>query len=161
MVLCWQSALLVDVLRLTMFAPPPTALKIYNNKVAATWDDIRHFLTLHYWANTALDTPFWRQARNDSDIEGLRPILEFYDENGPTGMCRYAIGQSEGSAFGVEGYLVMLVGNSVPYRARHKPTAAEWETWRRHQAETRQEATRAYTSDEMVQLIRQGAWRLQ
>jgi tryptophan halogenase len=126
--------------------------------VAATWDDIRQFLTLHYWANTQLDTPFWKHARNDADISGLKPLLEFYDENGPSGTCRYVMPRSDGSAFGIEGYLVMLVGNRVPYRARHNPTDAEWTIWRRHQAEMRSQASRGLTPGEALSCIRQPTW---
>jgi len=73
-------------------------------------DRIRDFLALHYRLNTALDTRFWRACREDADV--------FYANNGPTGFCRYRLPRMEND-FGVEGYLVMLVGNRALYRAKH------------------------------------------
>ena len=87
MVVCWQSKILVDFLWQTGLSPTPTIRKLFNTVWAATWDEIRDFLTLHYWANTKLDTPFWKHCRADTDISRLGELLEFYDENGPTGFC--------------------------------------------------------------------------
>ena len=47
-------------------------------------------------------------------------MLDFYAENGPSGFSRYRLRKSKND-FGIEGYLVMLVGNRVPYRRNTIP----------------------------------------
>ncbi len=84
MVVCSTSKMLVGLLTEASLEPTPTIRKLYNDIVAGTWDDIRDFLALHYRLNTRLDTPFWRHCREDTDVSGLAPLLEFYEENGPT-----------------------------------------------------------------------------
>ncbi len=96
----------------------PTMRKMYNDVVGKTWDELRWFLALHYKANTRLDTPFWKQCRAECDVSGIRAMLEFYEENGPTGLSRHFLERESGNFFGVEGFLVMLVGTRYPYRAQ-------------------------------------------
>ena len=52
----------------------------------------------------------------DQLVPGNRPreeLIEFYEQNGPTGFARHLL-RPTGSNFGVEGFLVMLVGNRHP-----------------------------------------------
>ncbi|HEX3357994.1 MAG TPA: tryptophan 7-halogenase [Tepidisphaeraceae bacterium] len=158
MVICWQSKILVDFLLHTGLAPTPTIKKLFNDVWAATWDEIRDFLTLHYWANTKLDTSFWKHCRGDTDISRLAPLLEFYDENGPTGFCRYHLGTT-GSQFGIEGFLVMLVGNRVPYRGRYAPTEAEWKIWNQRRAQFKAKAQQGLDVKEALACIKHPGWR--
>ena len=124
MMICWQCQTFIDLI--LHVGESPSVKSLFNKTWAATWDEIRDFLTLHYWANTRLDTPYWRHCRNDTDISRLATLLEFYEENGPTGFGRYNLGNT-GSQFGIEGFLVMLVGNRVPYRNRYAPAEEEWQ----------------------------------
>jgi tryptophan halogenase len=158
MVVCWQCQTFNEFLLQTGLAPTGTIQKLYNDVWAATWDEIRDFLTLHYWANTLVDTPFWLHCRNDTDISRLKPLLEFYDENGPTGFCRYHLGNT-GSQFGIEGFLVMLVGNRVPYRGRYVPTPAEWQIWNQRRAQFRAQAQNGLDVKESLAYIRHPGWR--
>ena len=134
MVVCSECHDLIECLSHCGLAPTPSMRRFYNKQITATWDEIRDFLALHYKVNTRLDTPFWRHCRADTDVSRLAEMLEFYDENGPTGMARYTL-PSLLNQFGIEGYLVMLVGNKVPYRGRHIATAAERQLWNRRMEE--------------------------
>jgi tryptophan halogenase len=158
MVVCWQCQTFVEFLLQTGLAPASTIQKLYNNVWAATWDEIRDFLTLHYWANTRLQTPFWLHVQNDTDISRLKPLLEFYDENGPTGFCRYQLGNT-GSQFGIEGFLVMLVGNRVPYQGRYAPTQQELQILQQRRAQFQAQAKVGLDVSESLACIRHPGWR--
>ena len=84
-------------------------------------------------------------------------MLEFYAENGPTGFCRYRLRTSEND-FGVEGYLVMLVGNRAPYHARHVSTESERGAWERHRARFNATAKNAVDVKETLAYIRHPGW---
>ena len=116
MVVCWQCETFVELL--SYIGDTPSVRVLFNKVWAETWDELRDFLALHFWANTRLDTPYWQHCRHDTDISHLKPLLDFYEENGPTGYARYQLSNT-GSQFGIEGFLVMLVGNRVPYRNRY------------------------------------------
>ena len=118
------------------FRPRPPMRDLYNRVAAGTWDEIRDFLAFHYRFNTRLQTPFWKHCCNETDVSGSAALLEFYEENGPTGLCRHLMRNMSGTGnqFGIEGFLVMLVGNRVPYRGRHAAAEAERQTWNRHRA---------------------------
>src|SRR5690606_34075540 len=133
MTVCSHCETLGDFLLHCELDTTPGMRKLYNELVAGTWHDIRDFLGLHYKLNTAPDTPFWRHCREDTDLSGIGELLEFYEENGPTGFCRYRMPRSQ-SDFGIEGYFVMLVGNRYPYRKKHLATPAEQAIWDGHRA---------------------------
>jgi len=164
MVACANCQNLTEFLIQCNLTPNETIRRLYNHVTAGSWDDIRNFLSLHYRYNTRLATPFWKQANAESDISGTTQLLEFYEENGPIGLNRYLMGNTGitsglHSAFGLEGYLVILVGLKVPYRARHVPAPAEWATWKRHQADNSARAGAGLTVEEALQYIRHPAWR--
>ena len=158
MVVCSESRTLVDFLLHCGLVPTPTMRKLYNELLDGTWDDIRDFLALHYKVNTRLDTPFWRHCQNDTDLGGLPPLLEFYEENGPTGFARYLLRDHDNN-FGIEGYLVMLVGNQVPYRKRHQPTAPELAMWEAHRARFAAIAKTGLDVKETLSYIRHPGWQ--
>jgi len=157
MVVCAECADLIQALMHCMFKPTPSMRTFYNNHVTGAWDEIRDFLALHYKVNTRLDTPFWQHCREDTDVSRLEAFFEFYEENGPTGLSRYMLPR-EGGNFGVEGWLVHMVGNSVPYRARHEATKAERLTWERHRADFAAIAQRSLTVRQALDIIRDPGW---
>jgi tryptophan halogenase len=126
----------------------------YNRYVVACWDEIRDFLALHYKLNTRLDTPFWLQCREDTELSRLDPFLEFYAENGPSGLGRYSLPQRTESNFGLEGWLVMMVGNCVPYRGRHFAAKEERLVWGRRQAEFAMNAQRGFDVRQALACVR-------
>jgi tryptophan halogenase len=158
MIVCTQTQTLIDFLLHNTLEPTPTMRALYNELTGASWDDIRDFLALHYKLNTRLDTPFWQHCRNDTDVTGIEPLLEFYRENGPTGFCRYRLPATQ-SDFGVEGYLVMLVGNRYPYQRRHTPSADEAARWQAHRARWAAQADAGIGVKEALDYIRHPGWQ--
>jgi tryptophan halogenase len=158
MTVCAHVQTLLEMLHRSHLTPTPTWRTLYNDLAAQGWTDIRDFLALHYKLNTALDTPFWRSCREETDVSNIAPLLEFYADNGPTGFCRYRLPRMEND-FGVEGYLVMLVGNRAPYRARHTPSEAERRTWERHRAEFIANAQAGLDVRETLAYIRHPGWQ--
>lgn len=158
MIVCSHCKTLVDFLRHSRLEPTPGFRNLYNDLTAATWADIRDFLGLHYQLNTAMDTPFWKRCREETDLSGIGALLEFFEENGPTGFCRYRMPTSQ-SDFGIEGYFTMLVGNKAPYRKRHQATPAEWAIWEGHRRHNRSLAASGLTVRESLEFIRDPRWQ--
>lgn len=158
MVVCAECQTLIDFLLHCNLEPTPTMRRLFNEIMVDTWEDIRDFLGLHYKVNTMLDTPFWRMCREETDISALDPLLEFYGENGPTGFNRYRLRSPENN-FGIEGYLVMLVGNRVPYTGRHIPTEAERRAWENHRARFTAKAQTGLNVKEALACTRHPGWR--
>lgn len=158
MILCSHVHTLVDLLTHSELQPTDTMRRLYNDLTSGTWEDIRDFLALHYKFNGMLDTPFWKQARADTDVSGIADLLEFYEENGPTGFCRYRLPRTE-TDFGLEGFLVMLVGNKVPYKKRYKPTDAELAIWQRHKQEFAAQAKKGIRSEEALAYVKHPGWQ--
>ena len=63
------------------------------------------------------------------------------------------------SIFGMEGYLAMLVGQKVPYRAGHQPSPGHWQRWQRHRAECAAIAKNGVTVKEALDRIRRADWQ--
>jgi len=158
MIVCSHCQTLVDFLLHGELEPTDSMRDLYNDLTRATWHDIRDFLGLHYKTNTAPDTPFWKHCRADTDLSGIQPLLDFYAENGPTGFCRYRMPTSQND-FGIEGYFVMLVGNKVPYRKRHKSTAGEKATWEKHRSAHIAQARRGIDVKEALSYVRHPGWQ--
>ena len=158
MILCSHVQTLVDFLLHSSLEPTPTMRKLYNDLTAGTWEDIRDFLAIHYKFNGMLDTPFWQHARADADASGIGELLEFYEENGPTGFCRYRLPRTE-TDFGLEGFLVMLVGNKVPYRKRHSATPAELAIWQKRKHAFIEEAKRGIRCEEALAYVKHPGWQ--
>lgn len=152
-----QARLLAGTLAETDFAPPPVAVQLYNRFVGEVWDDIRDFLALHYRFNTRLETPFWKECRASVALGGAAEFVEFYREVGPTAMANDSL-LPRNTSF-KDGYLVMLVGQQVPYRLRHRPAPAEWETWRAYCNGFSRAAAGGFDVQEMLGVIRSSSWR--
>jgi tryptophan halogenase len=156
MVICWECQTFVEMVQ---FVGDTYGVRdLFNKAWAATWDEIRDFLTLHYWANTRLDTPYWQECRNEADISRIQPILDFYRESGPTGFARYFL-EKTGSQFGIEGFLVMLVGSRVPYSNQHSPTEAEWQIDRVRRAHFKNIANNGLDVKEALAFVKHPQWR--
>jgi len=158
MIVCAESQALVSFLQNGAMQVTPTMRKLFNRRITGMWEDVRNFLALHYRYNTRLDTPYWQRCRNETDLSGLAELLEFYEENGPTGFGRYFLRTQENS-WGIEGYLVMLVGNRVPYRSQYNATAQEREAWNRHRARFTATAAGGMDVKEALACIRHPNWR--
>ncbi len=158
MVVCSEVQTLIDLLQHCALQPTPTMRTLFNKVMNRTWEEIRDFLALHYYTNTQRDTPFWRQCRSDTDVSGIGDLLEFYKENGPTGFCRHMLPHSD-TDFGIEGYLVMLVGNQVAYQGRHHAAPAERSLWNQRRDGFQQQAKAGMGIKEALQFIRHPGWK--
>lgn len=158
MVVCSHVRTLIEFLRHNRMEPTPSMRDLYNRLTRETWHDIRDFLGLHYQPNTSLDTPFWRRCREETDLSNIQGLLDFYEENGPTGFCRY-LQNSAMNEFGIEGYLAMMVGQRVPCRIRYAPTGEERRIWNRHGSENLALAKNGLTVKEALAYIRHPGWQ--
>jgi tryptophan halogenase len=158
MVVCAQCKNLVELLRQSRLSPAERVRDLYNAMSAEAWEEIRDFLALHYRLNTRLDTPFWRHCREDTDLSSLAPLLEFYAENGPTHWAQHLL-PNRTTNFGVEGMLVMLVGNRAPYRNPYAVPDTERRVWGQHRAQLAAAARDAMDVKEALAFTRHPAWR--
>jgi tryptophan halogenase len=134
---------------------------LYNRTFVELWDGIRDFLALHYRFNTRLKNKFWTTCCNEADVSALQPLLDFYQENGPTGMCRHLHKSIVGAnnQFGIEGFLVMLVGQKVPYNTGHPVSEAELAIFRKHCLDNRERARTGLSVAEALKFVKHPGWR--
>lgn len=151
-VICVECSSLTDALLDSLCEPTPTMVKLYNKYNGDQWDDIRNFLAVHYKFNTRYDTPFWRAVRADAKLHGAEPIVEWYQENGPSVLAGVTLVHPSNS-FRMDGFLALLVGQNVPYQKRYEPTVAEREFWRKYRSELVVEAKRGMTSEEVLKIL--------
>ncbi len=152
-VICVQCSTLVDSLIDSLGEPNPTLIELYNEYNARAWDDIRDFLAVHYKFNTRLDNPFWRACRSDTKLHGAEFLVRFYQENGPSVVAGSQLLHASNS-FGMDGYLAMLVGQSVPHAKPFRPPPKELETWRARCYSWATEARRALDVKQCLEAIR-------
>ncbi|MBL8727956.1 MAG: FAD-dependent oxidoreductase [Planctomycetes bacterium] len=137
--------------------PGPLLVDVYNEHNTRGWDEIRDFLAVHYAFNTRLDTPFWRDCREQTDLAGAARMVEWYRENGPTMLAKGVV-MPEINVFGMEGYLAMLVGQKVHHRREFRPTSAEKRAWQQYKAQFGAKAKEAMTVAECLGALRRVGW---
>ena len=152
-VICTQISSLADSLVDCVCEPTPTLIGLYNRFNARGCDDIRDFLAIHYAFNTRLDTPFWVACRNDTQLHGTQPLVDFYRENGPSIVSGAELLHSSNS-FGMDGYLTLLLGQKVPHAKTYTPPSKEMEIWRNRSAKWHHDAQRGLTVRECLTSIR-------
>ncbi len=157
-VICLEASSLADSLIDSLCEPTPSLVAFYNVFNGQAWDDIRDFLAVHYAFNTRLDTPFWVACRNDTQLHGARPIVDFYRENGPS---KLAAGHHLHSAnsFGMDGYLALLLGQNVPHGKRYVPTAREADSWRTRSVNWMSDAKRGLDVRQSLDALRKRGFR--
>jgi tryptophan halogenase len=152
-IICVECSSLADSLSDSLCEPTPTLVKLYNRFNGDQWDDIRNFLAVHYKFNTRLDTQFWRAACADTKLYGAEPIVEWYQENGPSVLPGPALIHPTNS-FRMDGFMALLVGQNVAYNKRYEPTSAEQKFLMQYRQQLVQEASRGMTSEEALHAIR-------
>jgi tryptophan halogenase len=123
-----RGQLLAQVLMETEGRILPFEQDLYNASHRRAWDTIRDFLACHYRFNHHLTTPFWRHCQSETDLAGAKPMAEYYQEYGPTGTWGPMLVDPL-CGFGPNGYLMILVGQKVPYQRPYTPTPQEREAW--------------------------------
>jgi tryptophan halogenase len=132
--------------------------KYINQHHAIVWDAIRGFISIHYKFNTRLDTPFWRECREKTDISVAAAPVEYYQENGPCGFWGpLVVGAMD--PFGMKGWATLLLGQRVPYRNAHRATDAETQKFDMVRQRYRVQAQRGLTAEEVLAAIRSPGWR--
>ena len=152
-VICVECSSLADALLDSLCEPTPSLVKLYNRYNGDQWDDIRNFLAVHYKFNTRYDTPFWQAVRADAKLHGAEPIVEWYQENGPSVLAGVALVHSSNS-FRMDGFLALLVGQKVPYKKTYEPTPVEQKFWLQYRQELAAEAMRGMNSEEALRALR-------
>lgn len=156
--ICGQAQHLAESLVETRCVPTQSMQKQYNKRTARAWDCIRDFLAIHYRFNTRLDTPFWKACRADVFLGNATELVEYYQENGPSFLWRDTL-LDPFDQFRMEGYLVLLVGQKVPFAGAGEISAEERAIWRRIQAANRQKAENSLTTSEALAIVHSDAWQ--
>lgn len=160
MVICSQCRGLAGLLIHSQLDPTPSVRQLYNQNRRRNWEMIRDFLGLHYQLNQAGTTDFWRRCRDETDLSGIAELLKFYRETGPSNVARHLLPQASND-FGIEGFLVMLVGNQAPYEKHYQPSSFEKRSWDKRKALFARNARKGVDAKEALQWINRPDWRWQ
>lgn len=152
-VICVEVNTLTESLVDSLCEPTPSLIELYNRFNAEAWDDIRDFLSVHYRFNTRLDTPFWQACRSDTQLHGAELVVRYYQENGPSVLAGSQLLHPSNS-FGMEGYLALLLGQSVPHGKGYSAPTQEQGIWRNHYKRWGSEAQRALNVPQCLEAIR-------
>ena len=136
----------------------PTVASLFNKRVGRSWDAIRQFLSLHYKFNERLDTPFWRECREKTDVCGAAEFVEFYKANGP-GVLWYKALLDPNDQFQMEGYLAMMVGQAVPYDKSFTPGDRERQAFAYHRRTFMAQARAGFGVREALAAVRSPDFR--
>jgi tryptophan halogenase len=126
--ICTEAVWLIESLLDADREIRPAWVGLFNKRVGRAWDVIRQFLALHYKFNDRLDTPFWRECREKTDLGGAAEFVDYYRENGPSALW-YKTLLNPDDQFQMEGYLAMLVGQRVPYHTGYVIPEHERRAW--------------------------------
>ena len=135
----------------------PTQVKMFNRAAQDLWENLRGFLSIHYKFNKRLNTPFWQACWEKTDLGNAAALVEYYQENGPSTVWKPML-VGVVNVFRFEGWLSMLLGQSVPHRSKFRPTPQETERWHQFQRYAANLAARAYSVPEAFKLIRSPNW---
>ena len=139
-----QSELLVGALIEGSRQVFATQVRQYNRHTELTWEAIRAFLAVHYKFNTRLDTPFWRECREKTDLCSAAPIVEHFMDCGPAGFWEPTL-FAPTDPFKMAGYGALLLGQGVPYRRQIRISEAERRRFETARVKNRQAALAALT----------------
>lgn len=105
---------------LPVYRADPSPRDAVNAGLNDRWDSIRWFLSLHYKFNERLASPFWKAARNDTNIKGAEALLALFAGGAPLHYRRAATrGLPQRAAptfFELAGVDTILLGQGVPAR---------------------------------------------
>jgi tryptophan halogenase len=153
-----QAAILADTLKDTERAPTAWDVRLCNEHHAHTWDAIRGFIAVHYKFNTRLDTPFWRECREKTDLAGAAGLADYFLANGPSPVWGNVLVHPY-DQFKLAGYWTMMVGMKVPFRTNYVPDPAHVQLLNNKRAYFRERAMQALTVKEALDLVHSPQWR--
>ncbi len=156
-VICDQAAKLIHCLADSYLEIDPKSRDYYNQYCYQMWCDIRRFLALHYKYNTLLETDFWKACQNETNLSGAEEIIDYYENCGPSLLWgRTAIGSND--PFTWEGYLVMLVGQKVPFKREFSFSHKEKRAWHEYRKNLKSAAKEAISMRKGLDMIRSPNW---
>jgi tryptophan halogenase len=129
----------------------------YNCYHQRNWDAIRGFIAMHYKFNARLDTPFWRECREKTELGVAGPIVEHFCDCGPAGFWEPTLFDPV-DPFKTAGYAALLIGQQVPYRRRIQITDTELRHFESLRQKHKQEALNAFTIPQVLALMRSPKW---
>jgi tryptophan halogenase len=147
-----RCILLAEMLLDSDLVTQPADAQIFNTLTSRTWDGVRKFLATHYRFNTRLDTDFWRHCRAHTDLAGAEPIMEWYQQKGPSPYAAPALVSSQ-DIFGIDGYLVTLLGQSVPHQSDFQPSEQELRKWNAAREHYKARAASAMSVSEAAAIV--------
>lgn len=156
-VLALQSRHLAQTLIESDRQPTATQIACTNLDHANEWDAIRRFIAIHYKYNTRLDTPFWRECREKTDLAGAQRIVDYYCENGPSPYWASSL-FSGNDQFGLAGYITLLMGQQVPFRKPSPPTDSQRKIWQARRQSNKEAALRAMSVKEALDVLHSPKW---
>jgi tryptophan halogenase len=157
-VIALQSRHLTQTLIESDRQPTTTQIACTNVDHALEWDAIRRFIAIHYKYNKRLETPFWRECWEKTDLAGAERIVEYYRENGPAPYWVSTLFTGN-DQFGFAGYAALLMGQQVPFRKTHLPSESERRTWQARRQRNKEAALRAMTVKETLDLLHSPKWK--
>lgn len=96
----------------------PCLREAFNHFLSVHWDSLRWFLSIHYKFNSRLATPFWRHARADTDVSGLKPVLDAFAAGAPLirrdALTQLMLRTAAPPVYGLAGIDNVLLGQQVP-----------------------------------------------
>ena len=138
----------------------PFQVDLFNQSHGRLWDATRDFLACHYRFNLHLKTAFWQHCRSETYIGRAGPMLDYYQEFGPTGMWGPLLVDSL-DPFGSKGYLMILVGQKVPYKSHYAASPREQQAWAAIRRQNAEAADGAMTVLEALQAFGAAGVRVQ
>src|SRR5206468_8167091 len=151
--ICTESGWLTESLLDADRRLRPSWVALFNKRVGKSWDVIRQFLALHYKFDDRLDTPFWRECREKTDLCTAVELVEYYQENGPSALWYKSLLNPD-DQFQMEGYLAMLVGQRVPYHSDYVIPEAERRAWEWQMRTFEAQAKAGYSVRDALALVR-------
>jgi tryptophan halogenase len=156
--ICAESVWLAEALADADMEIRPTVRHLFNRRVGDGWRTIRRFLAVHYKFNDRLDTSFWRECREKTDLAGAEEVVDHFRDNGPSPQWQKVLLDAD-DQFTMDGYLSLLVGQQVPHRP-YDPTPQERQAWQMLLQSNRALARQAFSVREALDLIRSRQWHL-
>jgi len=150
--ICAQLEQLIDLLLEDGIPATPLSQKRYNGFCQRLWDNGRRFLALHYKFNNRLNTPFWKACRAETDLAGGEKIIAHFQRRGPAPLWT-SEPSMEDDYFGWEGYLVMMLGQQVPFYRQYEIPEKERDTWNAHMDRLKSKARKAISMSEAFSRI--------
>ena len=155
--ICWQVRTLCELLGTVKLQPTASVARHYSKVDALQWDETRDFLGVHYKFNTRIDNAFWKACQEDTNIEPVQHLVDYYVENGPT-LYGPEMFNSGLTNYGIEGYLTMMIGQKVPHKVQFSPAPQELELLRQMRQQNQKIAHQAISIEQTLKEIRSPEW---